>query len=72
MALVAEADVMEKRLIAGINGAVGARVTKTWHFVTRPDGPSAATFLNVSPAQGAGEAFAIGLPDGTVGVFYFM
>src|SRR5260370_35893461 len=71
MALVAEADVMEKRLIAGISGAVGAGVTKTWHFVTRPAGPMAPTFLTLTPAKRAREALAMGLPTATVWALYF-
>ena len=45
---------------------------KTWHFTVQPDGVSAANFLNIPTAQVAGEAFAISLPDGQVGVFYFL
>jgi hypothetical protein len=45
---------------------------KQWHFIVEPDGVSAADFLNIPTAQVAGEAFAISLPDGQVGLFFFL
>jgi len=45
---------------------------KIWRFTVRPDGASAASFLNLPPPQVAGEAFAISLPSGQVGLFYFL
>jgi hypothetical protein len=45
---------------------------KTWHFGVFPNGQQAANFLNIPPPQVAGEAFAISLPSGQVGLFYFL
>ena len=44
---------------------------KTWHLQCNQMGYR-RYFLNIPTAQVAGEAFAISLPDGQVGVFYFL
>ncbi len=42
----------------------------TWKFVSEPSGATAASFLNTSPPQRAGQAFAIEMASAQVGVFY--
>jgi len=74
MAMITESEAAtEKKALSsdGKSGGVGPR-TKTWTYIQQPDGPTAAAYLNLAPAQGAGEAFAIGLPDGQVGLFIFI
>lgn len=45
--------------------------TKIWRTSTFSDAASFASFLNVNPAQGAGEAFASTRPDGTIDGYYY-
>jgi len=45
---------------------------KTWHVLVQPDPAAAVLFLNIPPAQGAGEAFASNRRDGQVDVYYFL
>jgi hypothetical protein len=49
-----------------------AATSKVWNFTVVSDGQAAADFLNLDPAQGAGEAFASDLDDGQIGVWYFL
>jgi len=44
----------------------------TWHTVIEPTPTDAVNFLNLPPAQGAGEAFASNRADGQVDVYYFL
>lgn len=50
----------------------GARAVKTWHFANFASTSAAANYLNLPPAQVAGEISANARNDGTVGVFYFL
>jgi hypothetical protein len=45
---------------------------KTWHVLTEPNPTAAANFLNLAPAQVAGEAFASNRSDGQVDLYYFL
>jgi hypothetical protein len=45
---------------------------KTWHVITEPNPTAAVGFLNLTPAQGAGEAFASNRSDGQVDLYYFL
>jgi hypothetical protein len=46
--------------------------TKTWHTVIEPNPAAAVSFLNLSPAQGAGEASVSNRSDGRVDVYFFL
>jgi hypothetical protein len=43
-----------------------------WHVINRPNPTAAVDFVNLAPAQGAGEAAFSNRPDGTVDVYYFL
>jgi len=45
---------------------------KTWHVLTEPNPAAAVSFLNLPPAQVAGEAFASNRADGHVDLYYFL
>lgn len=45
---------------------------KTWHCTTFPNCTAAAHFLNLPPAQVAGEAFATDDDHGNIILFYFL
>ena len=60
----------KQSLAAG--GARAAGPGAIWRTVVFPNAQSAADFLNVTPAQVAGEAFASNRPDGQVDVYYFL
>ncbi|HEX6699125.1 MAG TPA: hypothetical protein VF101_00180 [Gaiellaceae bacterium] len=45
---------------------------KIWRVTTQPNAAAAANFLNLNPAQGAGEAFASNRADGRVDVYFFL
>ncbi len=46
---------------------------KTWRYTDWPRTPQqAADYVNSTPAQGAGEAIFVMLPEFHVGVFYFL
>ncbi len=47
-------------------------VVKTWHVIVEPNPTAAVNFLNLAPAQQAGEAFASNRADGQVDVYYFL
>lgn len=52
-----------------------ARVTapvKTWHHVQEPDPQAAVDFVNLAPAQVAGEVSMTNRADGSVDVYYFL
>jgi hypothetical protein len=51
--------------------AVGV-ATKIWRHVVESDATAAANFLNLTPAQGAGEASVTNRSDGRVDVYYFL
>ncbi len=59
-----------KAKVAGAAAGAGV-LAKTWHVFNRPNGAAAVTWLNSPPAQQAGEAFAAGLPNGTVDAYAF-
>jgi hypothetical protein len=44
----------------------------TWHVINVADPAAAVNFVNLAPAQGAGEAAFSNRPDGTVDVYYFL
>jgi hypothetical protein len=58
-----------KQALAGAAAVPGA---KTWHVVTQPNPQAATDFVNLDPAQGAGEVSITNRPDGTVDVYYFL
>jgi hypothetical protein len=45
---------------------------KTWHVLIEPNPTDAVNFLNLPPAQVAGEAFASNRADGRVDLYYFL
>jgi hypothetical protein len=60
------------------SGAAAGTATSTagpgaiWRVINRPDRASAVAFINLTPAQGAGEAAFSNRPDGTVDTYYFL
>jgi hypothetical protein len=68
---VAEAEQLKRDRVAGTAGAFLATV-KTWHCTTFPDCASASRWLNLPPAQVAGEAFATDDDHGRIILFYFL
>jgi hypothetical protein len=49
-----------------------AAAVKVWNVLVAADATQAVDFLNLAPAQGAGEAFASNRADGQVDVYYFL
>ena len=49
----------------------GVTEAKIWRVTNQPDPQAAADWLNRTPAQQAGEAFASNRSDGTVDVYGF-
>lgn len=47
-------------------------VVQTWHTVIEATPEDAVNFLNLPPAQVAGQAFASNRADGRVDVYYFL
>ena len=43
-----------------------------WRVINRPNRDSAVAFINLAPAQKAGEAAFSNRPDGTVDTYYFL
>jgi hypothetical protein len=58
-------------LLKGAVAAAEPRV-KTWHTFEFSTAQDFANFLNLAPAQGAGEAFATDTDRGTIQGFYFL
>ena len=54
------------------NRALANLPTKIWNHVVEPNAQAAADFLNLPPAQVAGQAFATDRDDGSLDVFYFL
>ncbi|WP_371493796.1 hypothetical protein OG871_02005 [Kitasatospora sp. NBC_00374] len=46
--------------------------TKTWRHVIQPDADAAANYLNITPAQGPGEATITTRPDGQIDVIFLL
>ncbi|MGR6922829.1 hypothetical protein ACU635_51980 [[Actinomadura] parvosata] len=46
--------------------------TMTWNVLNVSDRDEAVGFVNLDPAQGAGEAVFSNCPDGTVDVYFFL
>jgi hypothetical protein len=61
-----------KRSRAGGTAAAHLAVVKTWHCTTFPTCAAAAAWLNLPPAQVAGEAFATDDEHGQIILFYFL
>jgi len=66
-----EAEQLKRARATGTASAHLAAV-KTWHCTTFPTCDAAATWLNLPPAQLAGEAFATDDAHGQITVFYFL
>ncbi len=49
-----------------------AAVTRTWHVLTFATAADAVYFVNLPPAQGAGEVSFSYRPDGRVDLMYFL
>jgi hypothetical protein len=45
---------------------------KTWHHIVEATPDDVVTFLNLPPAQIAGEAFASNRADGQIDLYYFL
>jgi hypothetical protein len=69
--MAVEVELSHDDAVAHKESRVGIE-TKTWHVTTVANAGAAASFLNLAPAQGAGEAFASNRADGRVDVYYFM
>ncbi|HET9657045.1 MAG TPA: hypothetical protein VFP72_16960 [Kineosporiaceae bacterium] len=69
--MVQPSEVISESDAARLKGALAAEV-KTWHYLTFPTPTAAANFVNLPPAQGAGEAIFTALPNGQIGTFYFL
>jgi hypothetical protein len=54
------------------NVAVANLAPKIWRYVLESDPQSAADFLNLPPAQAAGEGMVSNREDGSVDVYYFL
>ncbi|HZI74388.1 MAG TPA: hypothetical protein VFD73_10255 [Gemmatimonadales bacterium] len=52
--------------------ALAGLSTKIWRHVVEPNAQAAADFLNLAPAQVAGEGMVSNRADGTVDVYYFL
>jgi hypothetical protein len=63
--LTAEEAVAHKQSSVGI-------AAKIWRVTTSANPAAAANFLNLNPAQGAGEASLTNRADGRVDVYYYM
>jgi hypothetical protein len=59
-------------LFKGAVAAAEPRAVKTWHTFEFSTALDFANFLNLAPAQGAGEAFATDTDRGTIQGFYFL
>ena len=67
----AEAErLKQSRATGSVNAFLAA--AKTWHCTTFPTCADAARFLNLPPAQLAGEAFATDDEHGHITLFYFL
>lgn len=64
---VTQTDAKQKKALID----AGPLAVKTWRVVNKPNSAAAAAFLNVGPAQQAGEAFVGPGPNGTVDVYAF-
>lgn len=64
-------DAKQKQALIAAKGAVSPAVVKMWHQINRPNAAAAVNYLNATPAQQAGEAFASNRSDGTVDVYAF-
>jgi hypothetical protein len=69
---IAEKDVAAKKKSLHPPAAGAALTVKTWHFLNFASTAAAVNFLNLPPAQVAGEVSANARNDGSVGVFYFL
>jgi hypothetical protein len=67
----AEAEQM-KRARAAETASAFLTTVKTWHCTTFPNCAAASTWLNLPPAQVAGEAFAVSGPNGQIILFFFL
>ena len=54
------------------NRALANLPTKIWNHVVEPNAQAAADFLNLPPAQVAGEGMVSNRADGNVDVYYFL
>lgn len=72
MANVAEQTVMsEEEAVAHKESSVGI-AAKIWRVTIAATPAAAANFLNLAPAQGAGEASLSNRADGRVDVYFFL
>jgi hypothetical protein len=69
-----EAHALKRGVAAGASapGIAAAAAVKTWHCTTFPSCTAAANFLNLPPAQVAGEAFASDDDHGNIILFWFL
>jgi hypothetical protein len=66
-----EAEQLKRARATGTASAHLAAV-KTWHCTTFPTCAAASTWLNLPPAQLAGEAFATDDEHGHITLFFFL
>jgi hypothetical protein len=52
--------------------SAAAVAAKQWRHFVEPNAQAAADFLNLAPAQGAGEACIASRADGRVDVYYYL
>ena len=65
------AETTHEQAVAHKENAV-AVAAKQWRHVVEPDAQSAANFLNLAPAQAAGEACIANRSDGSVDVYFYL
>jgi hypothetical protein len=55
-----------------LKSAIAAAAAQTWHVLTFATTQAAVNFVNLPPAQGAGQAVFSYRPDGQVDLMYFL
>jgi len=66
------ADEMTHAEAVAQKGQAAGVAAKQWRTLVEPNPQAAVNFLNLAPAQGAGEAFASNRADGRVDVYYYL
>lgn len=64
-------EVVTEDQAAGMKARLGAQ-QKTWHSSVFANAAAFVSFINVNPAQGAGEAFCTDRSDGQIDGFYYL
>jgi len=72
-----EITIYKTAVAAAHRSASGAAIAAAgpgaiWRVINRPNRDSAVAFINLAPAQKAGEAAFSNRPDGTVDTYFFL